>query len=241
MRERVMHAGKLCLLALSGILMLMSVLGSPGLAVASEKAEAQALVDKARGTLTDLLNDENYHFLHDYLKKANGVIIFPQIIKAGYILGGSGGTGVLLVRNSVDGTWSEPAFYTLGSVTFGFQIGGEVSEVVMVALNQRAVNSLLTSSVKLGGDASVALGPVGGGAKGSLSVPEVSADFVSFTKTKGLYGGLNFEGSVLHVRDGLNISYYGKDVTPMDILVGRSVNSPGDAELRSALEKATAK
>jgi SH3 domain-containing YSC84-like protein 1 len=236
----MIHAGKSIMWALSGIMM-MSVLGSPGLATASEKADAQAIVEKAKGTLTVLLNDEHYPFLRDFLKKAKGVVIFPQIIKAGYILGGSGGTGVLLVRNGVDGTWSDPAFYTLGSVTLGLQIGGEVSEVVMVAVNQKAVNSLLTSSVKLGGDASVAVGPIGGGAKGTISVPEVTADFVSFSKTKGLYGGLNLEGSVLNVRDDLNISYYGKDVTPMDILVGRTVSSPSSAELRSALEKATAK
>lgn len=221
--------------------MMMSVLGRPGLATASEKDEAQAIVDKARGTLTVLLNDEHYPFLHEFLKKAKGVVVFPQIIKAGYILGGSGGTGVLLVRNGVNGTWSEPAFYTLGSVTFGLQIGGEVSEVVMVAVNQKAVNSLLTSSVKLGGDVSVAVGPIGGGAQGSMSVPEVTADFVSFTKTKGLYGGLNFEGAVMNVRNDLNISYYGKDVTPMDILIGRTVSARGAAGLRSDLEKASAR
>lgn len=241
MRDRKKLSGKVFMWALTGAVMLMSVLGRTSLAAASDKDEAQALVDKARGTLTELLNDEHYPFLRDFLRKSKGVVIFPQIIKAGYILGGSGGTGVMLVRNGVDGTWSEPAFYTLGSVTFGLQIGGEVSEVVMVAVNQRAVNSLLSSSVKLGGDVSVAVGPVGGGAKGAMSIPEVTADFVSFTKTKGLYGGLNFEGAVLSVRDDLNISYYGKYVTPMDILIGRIVSARGAEELRSTLEKAAAR
>jgi lipid-binding SYLF domain-containing protein len=240
MRARTIHTWKLLLFTLSGIFIMMSVLGCPGLATASGKAEAQAIVDKSRGTLAVLLNDENYSLLHEYLKKAKGVVIFPQIIKAGYILGGSGGTGVLLVRNG-DGTWSDPAFYTLGSITFGLQIGGEVSEVIMVALNTKAVNSLLTSSVKLGGDVSIAVGPVGGGAKGAMSIPDVTADFISFSKTKGLYGGLNFEGAVMNVRDGLNISYYSKDVSPMDILVKRSVTEPGAAELRSALGKATSR
>jgi len=111
----------------------------------------------------------------------------------------------------------------------------------MVALNQKAIDSLLSSSVKLGGDVSVAIGPIGGGAKGSMTVPEVKADFVSFTKTKGLYGGLNFEGAVMEVRDGLNNSYYGKAVTPKDILIRKTVGAPGANELRSALEKALAR
>lgn len=239
MRERVIHAGKIFLWTLSGILMVMFVLGRPGLALASEKAEAQSIVDKCKGTLTDMMSDEHYKWLHESLKTAKGVVIFPQILKAGYILGGSGGTGILLVRNEANGTWSNPAFYTLGSVTFGLQIGAEAAEVVMVAVNQKAIDSLFSSSVKLGGDVSVAIGPIGGGAKGAMTIPEVTADFVSYAKTKGLYGGLNFEGAVMNVRNDLNISYYGKDVSPKDILTRRTVNAPGVNELRSALQKAS--
>jgi lipid-binding SYLF domain-containing protein len=91
--------------------------------------------------------------------------VAPSIIKGGFIWGGSGGTGVFLVRNEKTGNWSEPAFYTIGSVTFGLQIGGEASEVVILAMSEKAVDSLLSSSFKLGGDASIALGPIGAGAK----------------------------------------------------------------------------
>jgi lipid-binding SYLF domain-containing protein len=232
---------KICLWVLAGIVMVILIIGRPGLAIASEKAEAQSIVDKSKGALTDLMSDEHFSWLHAYLKTAKGVVIFPQILKAGFFLGGSGGTGVLLVRNEANGTWSEPAFYTLGSVTFGLQFGGEAAEVVMVALNQKAIDSLLSSSVKLGGDASIAIGPIGGGAKGSLTIPEVKADFVSFAKAKGIYGGLNLEGSVLEVRDSLNSSYYGKAVTPKDILTRKVVSEHGANELRSALEKASAR
>jgi len=237
MRKQALHFWKSCLWVL---LMVLVVLGRPAQAPAADKEEAQALIDKSNGALSSLINDENYAWLHSYMKTARGVVIFPQILKAGFFLGGSGGTGVLLVRNELSGTWSDPAFYTLGSVTFGLQFGGEAAEVVMVALNQKAVDSLLSSSVKLGGDVSVALGPVGGGAKGSLTIPEVRADFISFAKSKGLYGGLNLEGSVLQVRDSLNRAYYGKQVTPKDILSGIPAGEPGAKELRSALEKASA-
>jgi SH3 domain-containing YSC84-like protein 1 len=239
MRDQMIRAGKFFLCTLSGILMMMFSLGQPGLASASDKAEAQSIVDKANGTLTELMNNAHYSWLHLSLKTAKGVVIFPQVLKAGYIVGGSGGTGVLLVRNSVDGTWSEPAFYTLGSVTFGLQIGAEAAEVVMVAVNQKAIDSLLKSSVKLGGDSSVAIGPIGGGAKGALSIPEVKADFVSYSRTKGLYAGFNLEGAVLNVRDGLNDSYYGKNVSPKDILLRRAVGAAGANALRLTLEKAS--
>ena len=210
-------------------------------AQAADKSEAQAIVDKSKGTLANFMSDANYSWLQKHLGTARGVLIFPQILKAGFFIGGSGGTGILLVRNETTGTWSEPAFYTLGSVTFGFQIGGEAAELIMLAMNRKAIDSLLSSSVKLGGDASVALGPVGGGAKGGVGVPDVTADFVSFAKSKGLYAGLNLEGAVLAVRDGLNDVYYGKTVKPSDIIVKKAVSNPGAKELRTALHQATKK
>lgn len=239
MKKRAIYRWRLWLWALVGILMAISIIGRPDPVLASDKFEAQSIVVKSRGTLTDLMNDENFSWLHTHLRSAKGVLIFPQILKAGFFLGGSGGTGVLLVRNEASGTWSDPAFYTLGSVTFGLQFGGEAAEVVMVALNKKAIDSLLSSSVKLGGDVSIAIGPIGGGVKGAVTVPEVTADFVSFAKSKGLYGGLNLEGSVMQVRDGLNSSYYGKEITPKDILTRKPIDVSGAAELRSALEKAS--
>jgi lipid-binding SYLF domain-containing protein len=239
MRKAAIHICNISLWVLTCLLTVLLVVGRPNTAMSSEKAEAQSLVDKSKGTLTDLMSDEHYTWLHEHLKSAKGVIIFPQILKAGFFLGGSGGTGVLLVRNESTGTWSDPAFYTLGSVTFGLQFGAEAAEVVMVAVNQKAIDSLLSSSVKLGGDVSIAVGPIGGGAKGSLTIPEVRADFVSFTKAKGLYGGLNLEGSVMQVRESLNRSYYGKEVTPKDILTRKAVGEAGANELRSVLEKAS--
>jgi len=241
MRERAIQAWKNCLWGLVGIALVTFIAGLPALAVASEKTEAQSLVDKSKGAISDLMNDENFSLLHAYLKNAKAVLIFPQVLKAGFFLGGSGGSGVLLVRNEATGTWSDPAFYTLGSVTFGFQIGGEAAELVMVAVNQKAIDSLLSSSVKLGGDVSIAIGPVGGGAKGALTIPEVTADFVSFARSKGLYAGLNLEGSVMQVRESLNNSYYGKSVTPKDILIRKVVSAAGANELRGVLEKTLAR
>ncbi|HET6418643.1 MAG TPA: lipid-binding SYLF domain-containing protein [Geobacteraceae bacterium] len=207
-------------------------------ATAAEKEKAQAIVDKAKGTLADFMNDSTFSWLSNYLAGAKGVVIFPQVVKGGFFIGGSGGTGVLLVRQSETDNWSEPAFYTLGSVTFGLQIGGEAAEIIMVATSQKAVDTLLSSSVKLGGDASITAGPIGGGAKGGVGVPSVTADFVSFARSKGLYAGLNLEGAVMAVRDGLNQGYYDRAVRPSDIVVKDEVSNPDANELRAAVSKA---
>jgi lipid-binding SYLF domain-containing protein len=210
---------------------MLLVAAVPG-AMAADEEDAQGIVDKARVTLGELIRDDNYKWMKEHLKDAKGVLIYPQVLKAGFILGGSGGTGILLAKDGKTGDWSNPAFYTLGSVSFGLQIGGESAEVVLLVMSQKGMDSLLTSKFKLGGDASVALGPVGGGAKS-----DVTADFITFAKSKGLYAGLNLEGSYLDVRDTLNKAYYGKAATPADILVKQSVDNRHADPLRDELKK----
>lgn len=205
-------------------------------ASAADRDDAQGLVDRARVTFKEFMRDSNYSWVHENIDHAKGVLIFPQVLKGGFVLGGSGGTGVFLLRDEKTGNWGQPAFYTLGSVTFGLQIGGEAAEVLMLAMTQKAVDSLLSSSFKLGGDVSIAIGPVGGGAKAKADIPSVTGDFISFAKSKGLYAGLNLEGSVIAVRDSLNTAYYEKNVTPADIIVKQDVSNSRSAELRESLK-----
>ncbi len=207
-------------------------------AMAADKGRVQLLVDKAQITLKDFMTDSNYAWLHEHIRDAKGVLIFPQVIKGGFIWGGSGGTGVFLARDPKTGNWSDPAFYTIGSVTFGFQIGGEAAQVVMLAMTQKAIDSVLSSSFKLGGDVSIALGPVGAGAKAGADIPSVTGDFLSFAKSKGLYAGLNLEGAVVAVRDGLNDAYYGRVVSPAEIIMNHKVYNSGADQLRAILRKA---
>jgi len=213
------------------VAMLLSI-AAPGAKAAGEE-DAQGIVDKARVTFGEFMRDDNYGWMRDHLKDAKGVLIYPQVLKAGFIFGGSGGTGVLLAKDSKTGEWSNPAFYTMGSVSFGLQIGGESAEVVLLVMSQKGMDSLLSSKFKLGGDASIALGPVGGGAKA-----DITTDFISFAKSKGLYAGLNLDGSYLSVRDTLNKAYYGKEATPVDIIVKKSVTNTGAVPLREELKKA---
>ena len=134
-------------------------------ATADEAVKQQGLVDKSRVTFQSFMLDENLSWLHENLHRAKGLIIIPRLLKAGFILGGSGGTGILVLRDGKTGQWSQPAFYNIGSVTFGLQIGGEAAEAIMFVRTQKAVEKLYASSFKLGGDVSAALGPVGSGVK----------------------------------------------------------------------------
>jgi lipid-binding SYLF domain-containing protein len=227
------NTSKIGVIVLAAVVFLALLLTGIEPVRAADKAEAQGIVDKAYVTLNAFLRDKNYSWLNDNIKNARGILIYPQVLKAGYVLGGSGGTGVLLVKDSNKREWSQPAFYTVGSISFGLQIGGEAAETVILAMTQKAVDSLFTSSFKLGGDASVALGPVGAGAQS-----DVTTDFIAFSKSKGIYGGINLDGSVVGVRDSLNKAYYGREVSPVQIIVEKKVSNKGAYKLRSALEKA---
>jgi lipid-binding SYLF domain-containing protein len=218
-------------LASMAVLALLIIGSTP--VIADDAGKAQGIVDKAKVTFDAFMRDKDYYWIHENLKNAKGILIYPQILKAGFILGGSGVTGVFLAKDQKGGDWSQPAFYTVGAVSFGLQIGGETAETVILAMTRKAVDSLYKSSAKLGGDTSFAVGPVGAGAKSS-----VMADFIAFSMSKGAYLGLNLEGSVVSVRDSLNNAYYGKEVSPVQIIAQKKVSNKGSSALRAALKKA---
>jgi lipid-binding SYLF domain-containing protein len=167
-------------------------------------------------------------------RTAKGIFIAPQVLKGAFVVGASGGTGVLLVRGE-GGQWTHPAFYTIGSVSFGFQIGGQASEVILLAMTDRGVTTMLQSSVKLGADVGVAAGPFGAGAQAATA--NISADILVFSRSQGLYGGISLDGAVMDVREGLNKAYYGKPVTPTDILVKRNVSNAHADKLRASVAR----
>lgn len=201
---------------------------------AADDADAKALVQKAQATVNAFAKNPDFSAgFGTALGQAKGVLIFPQILKAGFVLGGSGGSGVLMVRDEKTGSWSGPAFYTMGSASFGFQAGASSAEVVMLVHTQKALDSVFASKVKLGADASVAAWKKGMDASAALG-----SDFVAFSMVKGAFAGLAVDGSVIDVRDSLNAAYYGKPVTPQQILVGKEVRSTGSAGLQAALKHA---
>lgn len=195
----------------------------------------EALVERARLTLDSLISDPNFSWLKNYLKYARGVLIVPQFLKGGFIIGGSGGSGVFLAREPQTGRWSEPVFYTLGGVSVGLQLGASAAEVLLMVRTERGVEAFYSSTFKLGADAAVAVGPVGMSMEGATP-HNLSVDILSFAKAKGLYAGLSLEGAVLKVRDDWNQLYYGKAVGPMDIIIRKAVSHPRSAALQQRLE-----
>jgi SH3 domain-containing YSC84-like protein 1 len=194
-------------------------------AAALAQSEQQKLVDAAQTTLSNFLRDPQMTWLHENFGRAKAVLIAPQVVKAGFIFGGSGGRAVLIARDS-KGKWVGPAFYTLATASVGFQAGVSVSEVVALVTTDKALRALLATSVKLGPDASIAAGPVGAGAKA-----DIVSDLVTFSRDKGVYGGLNLDGTAVTVSDEWNEAYYHKKVQPSDILVSASVHGKGADKL----------
>lgn len=204
-------------------------------AYANEKEEATQIVEKARLTLDSFMSDSNMGAFRDLIKKAEGVFIAPQVLKGAFIIGASGGNGVLLVRDNKTEKWSAPAFYTVGEASFGLQIGAQASEIILLLMTHRGVTALLSNSVKLGADAGVAAGPVGIGV--SAATANLSADVLTFSRSKGLYGGVSLDGAVIAVRQGLNDAYYGKSATPADIFVRHAVKNPQAGRLIEDVSK----
>jgi len=216
----------------AGALAIASLAGASTLAAA--QSEQQELVNSAETTLSNFMRDPDMTWMQQHIGQAKAVLIAPVIVKAGWIFGGSGGRGVVFARNDQTGRWTGPAFYNIGAASVGFQAGVSVSETITLVMTEKGVNSLLANSVKLGGDASIAAGPVGAGAN-----RDITADFVAFSRSKGVYGGLNLEGSVIDVADNWNRSYYGSAVLPPDILLHASAPNPQAQRLASELNRAS--
>lgn len=215
-----------------------AIIVSAAPAIADDAMDAQQLVDRARLAAESFMADPNMEAFRDLLKRAKGVFIAPQVLKGAFIIGASGRSGVLLAREEQSGGWNGPAFYTIGQVSFGLQAGGEASEVALLAMTERGVAALQASSVKLGADVGFAVGPLGAGA--AAATANLSPDIISYACSNGLYAGMSVDGAVVATRDALNKAYYGKDVTPTDILIRRTVTSPQADGLIEVIAKGAA-
>jgi len=183
------------------------------------QADAQKEVNGAGTTLGNFVNDPDMGWFRDHAKEAKGMIICHQVVKAGFIIGGSGGRCVLVVRG--DKGWNGPAFYTIGTASAGFQAGVQSSEIIGLVMTQKAIDSFMSNSFKAGGDASVAVGPTGVGTAGTPN-----ADVIFYSRSKGVYGGVDISGAVIKPSEEYNKAYYGKEVSPIDIIVRGSVHNP---------------
>ena len=195
--------------------------------------DQQELVDEARITFEKLITSLEFGELPGYVKKAKAIMIFPDIFKAGFVIGGQGGSGLLLVRDASKG-WSQPAFYTLAEGSLGLQIGGQSSETIFTIMSQKALDAVLDNQMKFGGDMSVAAGPSGKGI-GKDTTTNFSSDVYSFSKTAGAFAGISFNGAGILKNDDDNHAYYGPAATPYDIVIARKFQNPNTQTLLNSL------
>ena len=215
---------------------LMAVLIAAAPAVEAQSNDNQERVDKAAAILERMAAEPDAIPLRNTLKNAKAVLIFPSILKAAFLVGAEGGNGVLVARSS-DGEWSDPAFYTMGSGSVGFQIGVQDSEVLMAIMTERGLEAIIANNAKLGVDASVALGPIGAGIGGATTT-NFGGDIAVFTKNQGLFGGFSFEGSVVYERDDQERDYYGSDqASARGIVLERKFSNAGAAKLKEIVTK----
>ncbi len=220
------------LYALNGALISAVVASLLAPAISAALTDQEALVNKAKLTAEAFAADPGLKgAISEWSKDAKGLFIVPQLLKGAFIFGGAGGSGVLLVRDEKTGKWSEPAFYDIGAVSFGFQAGGDAEELVFVVRNQKGLEKFYGSDFKLGVDAGVSIGSAGG----SSSVEGVTADILSYGRTKGAFAGAALNGARIAVSNESNEVFYGKPVRPTDILVKHAVSNPKSADLRAAV------
>jgi lipid-binding SYLF domain-containing protein len=179
----------------------------------------------------------------DLLNKAYCVVIFPSVKKAAFVVGASYGRGLITCRKGryFSGSWSAPAMFALEAGSFGFQIGGQATDFVLLIMNDAGANSVMSSKVKLGGDASVAAGPVGRDAAAATDVV-LKAQILSYSRAQGLFAGVSLEGSTLRSDDGANKSLYGKELSAKEIVrEGKVPPTPSAQGLLAILRRASPK
>lgn len=209
---------------------------APAAAASAEETEATELVDKARIAVQRLARDpDTGPSLRHFLAGAKAVLVFPTLIKGAFLVGGEGGSGVLLARDG-NGSWSYPAFYTMASISFGLQIGGQTAEAMLLMRTNGALKAVLENQMKLGADASVAAGPIGAGIDGATT-SNVGADILSFSTSQGFFAGASLEGAVIARRQDWNRAFYKEGATPHAIVIERAHANPAADELREALSR----
>lgn len=201
----------------------------------SGPGEQQTLVDRATLAVQDMMTQTVSDGPRERLRNAKAVMVCPRIFKAGFFFGGEGGNCVLLARAG-NGTWSYPAFYTIGSGSFGFQFGVEDNQLFMLIMTNRGLNAVLDSQIKLGANAGVAIATIGAGVQGSTTAA-AGADIVAFAASRGLFGGVALEGSVMSADSAADQAYYRQPLASRQLVMQMHGANPGADPLRELLTR----
>ena len=179
--------------------------------------------------LKEILGMPDKGIPRDLLNKSLCVVVYPSVKKAAFVVGASYGRGVITCRTGQDfrGPWSAPAMFALEGGSFGLQIGGEATDFVLLIMNERGAQSIMSSKVKLGADASAAAGPVGRTTSAETDIV-MRAEILSWSRARGIFGGVSLEGSTMRSDDGANKALYGRDLSAKEIVRQGKVHTPAD-------------
>jgi len=210
--------------------------------VLGQKKEEDRLKESA-DVLKEIMGMPEKGIPRDLLDKAECVVVFPSVKKAGFGIGASYGRGAIVCRTGEDfrGPWSAPAMFALEGASIGFQIGGEATDFVLLVMNEKGANSVMSSKVKLGADASAAAGPVGRTTSAETDIA-MKAEILSYSRARGIFGGVSLAGSTLRSDGGANKNLYGKELDAKQIVRENKVTVPSAAKpLIDVLEQSSPK
>jgi lipid-binding SYLF domain-containing protein len=209
-----------------------------GSAFAGEEENSRA--NNAVRVLREIMMAPDKRLPSDLMQNAYAIAVIPDVIKAGFVIGGRHGVGLVAVK-APDGTWSNPSFVSMTGGSIGFQAGVSSTDVILVFRTQRGVDSIVHGKFTLGADASVAAGPVGRNAQAATDA-QLKAEIYSYSRSRGLFAGVALDGSVLAIDNDANQAVYGEGVTPRRIFDNGVTNVPNAVvDFRDRLEEYTAR
>ena len=189
----------------------------------------ESKVETAIEVLAEIMKIPETSIPTSLLKNTYAIAVFPGVIKAGFVVGGRGGRGILIIRTE-ENVWSNPTFVTIAGASVGFQLGAQSSDVILVFKNRRSIDGIIKGKFTLGADASVAAGPVGRQAQAGTDI-QFSAEILSYSRSRGLFAGVSLEGSALQIDDEYNRGFYeNENITAEEILTNRNIVAPAVAE-----------
>jgi len=197
---------------------------------AAAKSKESSRVENAGEVMTEIMNVPD-NIPQQLIDKAECVIVLPSVLKLAFVVGGNYGRGVMTCRtNDFKGPWGAPSMMALEGGSFGLQLGGQATDFVLLVMNTRGANGILTGKVKLGADASASAGPKGRDLAAATDVT-LRSEILSYSRSRGLFAGISLEGSTLRPDNGANRSLYGKDVSAKAIILQKAVPPPPSAKL----------
>lgn len=210
---------------LVGFLFVVAVSGLGLTAPTRAQQEEAERIKQATTVLKELKDAPDVSVPRWVAEKAIGVAVFPSVKKGGLVVGGHFGRGILSARSAKSGTWSSPGFLTLTGGSFGLQAGGQAIDLVLIVLDQRGLEQLLKNQFKIGGDASVAAGPVGRDAEASTDI-QMRAKILSYSRTRGLFAGITLKGSSIQQDRDANERFYGRAYKTTELVLDRLGGAP---------------